>query len=76
MADMRIFDLTPDNIADYDVCGYKNSEKHLELRKKIEWFKEYYSKGLRIKAAFSEKGGYQAMLEYIPRKVCPRICSG
>ena len=68
MADTQILDLTPENIADYGVCGYKDVKKHLELRRKIAWFKEYYPKGLRIKAILSEKGGYQGMLEYIPGK--------
>jgi len=47
-------------------------KKHLELRKKIEWFKEYYPKGLRIKVILSKKGGYQGMLEYIPGKYAHR----
>lgn len=62
----RIIDLTPDTMAEYGVCGYKDAEKHLELRRKIAWFREYYPKGLRIKALVTEDGGYQGMLEYIP----------
>jgi hypothetical protein len=27
--DIHIIDLTPDNIADYGVCGYKDVKKHL-----------------------------------------------
>ena len=72
MSDIQIIDLTPENIADYGVCGYKDVEKHLELRKKIEWFKDYYPKGLRIKVILSKKGGYQGMLEYIPGKYAHR----
>jgi hypothetical protein len=72
MRDFKIIDLTPENIADYGVCGYKNVKKHLELRKKIEWFKEYYPKGLRIKTIVTVKGGYQGMLEYIPGKYAHR----
>jgi hypothetical protein len=72
MRDIKIIDLTPENIADYGVCGYKNVKKHLELRKKISWFKKYYPKGLRIKALISKKGGYQGMLEYIPSKYAHR----
>jgi len=72
MTDVEIIDLTPENIADYGVCGYKDVEKHLELRRKIEWVKEYYPKGLRIKAIISKKGGYQGMLEYIPGKYAHR----
>lgn len=65
-SDIEVIDLTPGNIADYGVCGYKDVEKHLELRRKIDWFKEYHSKGLRIKVIISKTGGYQGMLEYIP----------
>ena len=72
MNDTQIIDLTPQNIADYGVCGYKDVEKHLELRKKIDWFKEYYQKGLRIKVILSKTGGYQGMLEYIPGKYAHR----
>ena len=72
MTDIEIIDHTPENIADYGVCGYKDVEKHLELRRKINWFKEYYPKGLRIKAVISETGGYQGMLEYIPGKYAHR----
>ena len=70
--DIEIIDLTPDNIANYGVCGYKDVKKHLELRRKIEWFKEFYPKGLRIKALFSKSGGYQGMLEYIPGRYAHR----
>jgi hypothetical protein len=72
MNSTQIIDLTPENIADYGVCGYKDVKEHLELRKKIEWFKEYYPKGLRIKVLLSKKGGYQGMLEYIPGKFAHR----
>ncbi|PKP52138.1 MAG: GNAT family N-acetyltransferase [Bacteroidetes bacterium HGW-Bacteroidetes-1] len=72
MEDIKIIDITPENIADYGVCGYKDVKKHIELRKKIEWFKEYYPKGLRMKVVFSQKGGYQGMLEYIPGKYAHR----
>jgi N-acetylglutamate synthase and related acetyltransferases len=70
--DISIIDLTPENIADYGVCGYSNVEKHVELQRKIDWFKEYYPKGLRIKALISKKGGYQGMLEYIPGRYAHR----
>jgi N-acetylglutamate synthase-like GNAT family acetyltransferase len=72
MTDIQIIDLTPENIADFGICGYKDTKKHVELRKKIEWIKEYYPKGLRIKALISEKGGYQGMLEYIPGRFAHR----
>lgn len=69
---ISIINLTPENIANYGVCGYKDLNKHVELRRKIDWFKEYYPKGLRIKAIMSKTGGYQGMLEYIPGKYAHR----
>ena len=70
--DIEIINLTPENISDYGVCGYKDVEKHLELRRKIDWYKKYYPKGLRIKVLYSKKGGYQGMLEYVPGKYAHR----
>jgi len=72
MGDIEIIDLTPENIADFGVCGYKDVKKHPELRRKITWFKEYYPKGLRIKVLFSKKSGYQGMIEYIPGRYAHR----
>ena len=65
MADVDIKPMTPENISRYGVCGYKNVEKHEELRNKIQWYKENYPKGLRIMALISKKDGYQGMIEYI-----------
>jgi len=70
--DVQIIDLTPENIAEYGVCGYKDSKKHEELRRKIEWFRRYYPLGLRIKALTTKAGGYQGMLEYIPGEYAHR----
>ncbi|MBN2401774.1 MAG: YoaP domain-containing protein [Spirochaetes bacterium] len=71
-SDVQNIDLTPENIADYGVCGYKDIKKHIEITRKIEWFTEYYKKGLRTKIIFSQKSGYQGMLEYIPGKFAHR----
>jgi hypothetical protein len=75
LSDISIIDVTPENIADYGVCGYKDVEKHLELRRKIEWYRAYYPKGLRIKALISKSDGYQGMLEYVPGKYAHRPVS-
>jgi predicted GNAT family acetyltransferase len=68
----QIIDLTPENIAQYGVCGYKDVRKHLELRRKIDWFCKYYPMGLRIKAIITDTGEYQGMLEYIPGEYAHR----
>jgi len=72
MKEVEIIDITPENISEYGVCGYKNANKHVELRKKIDWVCEFYPKGLKIKALISQKGGYQGMIEYIPGKYAHR----
>lgn len=69
---VKIINLTPENISQYGVCGYKDINKHIELQRKVEWVKKYYPKGLRIKALISESGGYQGMLEYIPGEYAHR----
>jgi len=72
MNDFKIVDLTPENFADYGVCGYKDVDKHKELRAKLDWFTEYYPKGLRIKVIVPSIGGYQGMIEYIPGEYAHR----
>ena len=44
MKNITLLELTPDNFLDYGVCGYKDAKKHIELRKKFEWFKIYRGK--------------------------------
>jgi len=68
----QIINFTPETIADYGVCGYKDVKKHKELRNKIEWYRKYYPEGLRIKAVLAEDGSYQGMLEYIPGELAHR----
>ena len=70
--DIKIIDITPQNIATYGVCGYKDIKKHIEITRKIDWFNRYYLEGLRMKILVSESGGYQGMIEYIPGKYAHR----
>jgi ribosomal protein S18 acetylase RimI-like enzyme len=72
MNDFNIVTLTPDNFADYGVCGYKDVNKHKELKNKLDWFCKYFDKGLRIKVIMSKTGGYQGMIEYIPGEYAHR----
>jgi GNAT superfamily N-acetyltransferase len=69
---VKIIALTPENIAGYGVCGYKDIKKQVELRRKIEWYSKYYAEGLRIKALIAEPGGYQGMIEYMPGEIAHR----
>lgn len=68
----NIIDLTPQNIAQYGVCGYKDVEKYVALRNKIKWFNEFYPQGLRIKALLTDDANYQGMIEYIPGELAHR----
>jgi len=48
MDDFNIVNLTPENFAEYGVCGYKDVAKHKELKAKLDWFTEYYPKGFGL----------------------------
>jgi GNAT superfamily N-acetyltransferase len=72
MQDVEIIDLTPETIGAYGVCGYKDAQKHAELRRKIDWFRRHYPLGLRIKVLSSKSAGCQGMLEYIPGEYAHR----
>jgi len=48
MNDFNIVNLTPENFAEYGVCGYKDVAKHKELKAKLDWFTEYYPKGFGL----------------------------
>lgn len=72
---MEIICPGPENILEYGFCGYKDAAKHKEMIRKVEWYKEYYPKGLRIKILLSEKDGSQGMIEYIPGEYAHRPVS-
>ena len=71
MKEIKIIEITPDNILDYGICGYKNLKRE-GYPEKVFWIKENYSKGLRIKSILTEKDGVQGMIEYIPGEYCWR----
>lgn len=71
MKEVEIIDITPDNILDYGVCGYK-SLKRKGYPEKISWLKQNYPLGLKIKSILSKKDGVQGMIEYIPGEYCWR----
>jgi len=71
MKEIKIIDITPDNILDYGICGYKNISRE-GYPEKVSWIEKNYSKGLRIKSLLTEKDGVQGMIEYIPGEYCWR----
>jgi GNAT superfamily N-acetyltransferase len=64
---VEIIDTNLDNILEYGICGFKNIKQE-GLRRKIEWLKERFAEGMKIKTLHSDKDGTQGMIEYIPGK--------
>jgi len=71
MEGIEIIDTNADNILEYGVCGYKNIKRAGYLEK-IEWLKNRFQEGLKIKTLYSDKDGNQGMIEYIPGEYCWR----
>jgi len=71
MERIEIIDTNADNILEYGVCGYKNIKRE-GYREKIEWLKDRFPEGMKIKTLYSDKGGTQGMIEYIPGEYCWR----
>jgi len=68
---VEIIDTNLDNVLKYGVCGYKNI-KHEGLRRKVEWLKDRFSEGMKIKTLYSDEDGTQGMIEYLPGEYCWR----
>jgi len=71
MENVEIIDTNVHNIFDFGICGYKNIKREGYLEK-IEWLKERFSEGMKIKTLYSQKDGTQGMIEYIPGEYCWR----
>lgn len=72
MENIRIIDITPDNIqAEGVFCGIGRQFDD-GRKKKLEWFKKRYEEGLRIKISVDEDGLKTGMIEYVPGEVCWR----
>ncbi|MCD4796350.1 MAG: YoaP domain-containing protein [Candidatus Cloacimonetes bacterium] len=62
---VKIIDTTPDSIHKYGMCGYKNL-KNEGYKRKIDWIKQHYKKGMKYKILFSEDDGAIGGIEYLP----------
>jgi hypothetical protein len=71
MEEIKIIDTNSENILELGVCGYKNI-KTPGFPEKVEWLKERFKEGLKIKTLYSDKDKNQGMIEYIPGKYCWR----
>lgn len=65
MEQIKIIDITPDNILTYGICGYK-SLKREGFPEKVSWIKENSVNGLKIKLILTPDDGVQGMIEYMP----------
>jgi hypothetical protein len=68
---IEIVDLNSENILEYGVCGYKNIKRE-GYPEKINWLKDRFFEGMKIKTLYSDKDGTQGMIEYIPGDYCWR----
>ena len=71
MEEIKIINTDSNNILELGVCGYKNIETPGFLEK-VDWLKNRFSEGLKIKTLYSEKDKTQGMIEYIPGEYCWR----
>jgi len=62
---IEIIDTNAENILEYGICGYKDIRK-AGYPEKIEWLKDRFPEGMKIKTLFSNNDGTQGMIEYIP----------
>ncbi len=61
----KIIAATPENVADFGMCGYKNP-KNEGYAKKIEFVRSRLGKGLVYKFLVSESGEPVGGIEYMP----------
>jgi GNAT superfamily N-acetyltransferase len=71
MEDYQIIETNMENIFDLGICGYKDIKRPGFLEK-VEWMRERFSEGMIIKTLYTETGGTQGMIEYIPGEYCWR----
>jgi hypothetical protein len=71
MDEVEIVDTDANNLFTYGICGYSNVKRPGFLEK-VEWIKERFSEGMKIKTLYSHNDGTQGMIEYIPAAYCWR----
>jgi GNAT superfamily N-acetyltransferase len=68
---IEIIDTNAGNILKYGVCGYKNIRRE-GYPEKIEWLKDRFPEGMKLKTLYSDEDGTKGMIEYIPGEYCWR----
>lgn len=64
---IRVIEVTQDTIYESPCCGIKNIE-HEGHKRKTNWLKTYFKKGLKAKVLLTEKNIQFGYIEYLPGK--------
>lgn len=64
-AEIRMVDLTKDNVVEFSCCAIKNP-KHEGHRRKSSWIETHFGKGFRLKTLLGEKNVQFGTIEYLP----------
>ncbi len=65
MNDLQIADTDATNIQNYGFCGYKNIKQE-GYRRKLDWLKQRFTEGMKLKVLHSESSGAVGFIEYVP----------
>jgi len=65
--EIKVIDVTQDNIYESPCCGIKNIE-HEGHKRKTNWLKTYFKKGLKAKVLWTEDNRQFGYIEYLPGK--------
>ena len=62
---IRIIDGSPDSIENYGICGYKDPNNP-NFQQKLEWLKQRFKEGLKVKILHSKRDGTVGSIEFLP----------
>jgi hypothetical protein len=65
MENIRIIEVTPDNLNEYGMFCSKNPKSY-GYRQKVTWYSETYKQGVRMNVAIKENGEKIGFIEYAP----------
>jgi GNAT superfamily N-acetyltransferase len=62
---VTIIDVNPETIGNYGICGYKDPTSR-GFQQKLEWLKQRFKEGMKIKVLLSQKDDTVGSIEYLP----------
>jgi N-acetylglutamate synthase-like GNAT family acetyltransferase len=65
--DLSLIDVDPETIGSYGICGYKDP-KNPGFQRKLEWLRQRFKEGMKVKVLVSERGDTIGSIEYLPGK--------